>query len=151
MLITICVCVCVRVCVCVCVCVWCVCVCVCVCCFDILQVKQWSKSDSEDIYFTLFILKCIMFLLSNNQRILKIWIMIPMQILISTNVFDMYNNKILLDHQISTLKWFLKDHGTLKTQLIQWKFSTAITEINFNLNIIKLEYFEKYNWSNKFK
>ncbi len=42
---------------------------------------------------------------------------------------------MFLEHQISILKWFLKDHVTLKTGV-----SAAITEINYILTYCILKY-----------
>ncbi len=81
--------------------------------------KGCNKSDSNDIYNVTKISisnECCSFELFVHQRILKNkCIMVSTNILSSTTVFDIDNNKksFLSSNQISILEWFLKDHVTL--------------------------------------
>jgi len=40
---------------------------------------------------------------------------------------------MFLNHKISILEWFLKDHVTLKTGVMMLKIQPCITEINYTL------------------
>ncbi len=44
-----------------------------------------------------------------------------------------------LEQQISILEWFLKDHVTLKTEVMAANFSFAITGINYILKYINIK------------
>ncbi len=45
------------------------------------------------------------------------------------HVFNIYNTKMLLEHQTSLLVWFLKDHVTLRTQVPAAKNSALLHQI----------------------
>ncbi len=47
---------------------------------------------------------------------------------------------MFLEHQISILEWFLKDHVTLKTGVMMLKIQLCITGINYILKCIKVEF-----------
>ncbi len=58
-----------------------------------------------------------------------------------TTVFNIDNNQeMFLDQKIIILKWFLKDHVTLKTGVMMLKIQLYITEINYILQYIHIEY-----------
>ncbi len=44
-----------------------------------------------------------------------------------------------IEQQISILEWFLKDHVTLKTEVMMLKIQLCITGINYILKYIKIE------------
>jgi len=46
---------------------------------------------------------------------------------------------MFLEHQISMLEWFLKDHVTLKTGVMMLKIQLCITGINYILKYVKIE------------
>ncbi len=46
---------------------------------------------------------------------------------------------MFLKQQISILEWFLKDHVTLKTEVMMLKIQLCITEINYTLQCIQIE------------
>ncbi len=83
----------------------------------------------------------LLFLIFYTSKNTKKCIIVPTNILRSTFVFNSDKNKMLLEHQISILEWFFKDHVTLKTGIMNesWKFIFYITWINYILKCIKLE------------
>ncbi len=44
-----------------------------------------------------------------------------------------------LEQQISILEWFMKNHVTLKTEVMMLKIQLRITEINYILKYIQIE------------
>ncbi len=79
------------------------------------------------IYCSIIIIKKDCFHSSKNtkkRKLKKTWS--------STTVFNIHDKKeMFLEQQISILEWFLKDHVTLKTEVMMLKIQLCIIGINY--------------------
>ncbi len=61
--------------------------------------------------------------------------------ILSSTVFNNANNnnKIILEQQIRLLEWFLQERDTEDWRNVCWKFSFAITKIDYILKYITIK------------